>query len=158
MLKKIFLILCLCFLFSCQRSNNWRCNSISCQKYNSSKLTYKNPKSFLEYEILNVDGDLQSFINILSTKIDAQEDTIEITLSNSENTYLTYGKIRKGGQKIYLTTQAQNIIIDTLQKNEAITIELEDIKETIDPQNFSKKFKSFLKSNATFNKIVKSLY
>lgn len=158
--KFFFSIFLFSLLSSCSKSSYWSSSSIigENKKFSGSNLVYQKPGNLLQLELLKIDDEISCFLNISTTEFSSSNKNISIDLITKTTSLSSLGYLRKGNQKIFLNEEATNFIIEALNKNEAITIKIEDMEETIDSQAFKKKFKKLLESNSFYTKLIRSLY
>jgi hypothetical protein len=156
----LFLFLIFFFLNSCVKDPHWNNSYILSQnkEYNTSSLIYKNPKSFLEVEFLQYDNKISCFLNIFSLETANNSKNIPIFFSTDSDKLQSYGYIREGNQKITLNEEAKDFLIEALNKNQTVTIKVDEMEESIIPENFSQKYKKLLDYNSFYNKLLKSFY
>jgi hypothetical protein len=154
--KIIFLGFFICL--SCQKSNNWNFDAISCSEgRETSCLIYNNLNDEIELEFLKIDSSVTLYINLLSSKI-TSKDPLLITIKTPNKKTQTTALIREGSQKICLNEASKNFIVSSLEKGIPISLEFNEIKEEIDPSFFHETYKKFLRSNSLYNKVIRSLF
>ena len=159
-IKFIFFFLLLFLFSSCLKTSYWSNNYLISQnkKYDTASLIYKNPKNFIEVEFIQFDDKISCFLNVCSTEISQDSKHIPIFLKANSDTLQTYGYLREGNQKITLDEEAKNFLVSSLEKEQEVTIKVDEIEESINPEYFSKNYRKLLSYNSFYSKLVKSFY
>lgn len=109
----------------------------------------------MELEFLKTSEKILCFLNFHDTTINAENENIIVTLSSKTSSLNTVGYLRKGNQRIILEDLAIDFILQTLKKNQNLTIQCEQIKELVSPKNFEKNLKLFLNNNPNSSSLLK---
>ncbi len=101
----------------------------------------------LELELDRGASGLRMYINVFSLEIapvilDPPQAELVITIEESEYKYLA--DILQGGQRLLLTDEARDLIIDTLQSNQIVILKAGRYKAAIQPENFSSLYYNLL--------------
>ncbi len=144
-ITKILFLPFLLLLSSCEKSS-WEYTCISNDKNNKfSTLIYKKQGSF-ELELLNLNGKILCYLNLLDFKI-KKENPIPIAILSNGVKKKTFAYLREGSKRLCFDDDDKNLIIASLQNKLPLSIEIEDYSEDIDSELFLKNYKKFLENN-----------
>jgi len=146
--KRVYITLFSFFILSaCSPSiRQWQCDHMqgSSPHFESYqlKLPSENAYSGIEFEILHSRQGQFVYLNILGSKLIAEDQGLVTLTINTENTSQDFkAYLLEGGHRILLDPTASKYVIDRLENNQEIKISVQGLSVTIIPQGFSPHFK-----------------
>lgn len=106
------------------------------------KLPSENAFSGIEFEILHSRKGQFAYLNILGSKLMAEDQglvTLTIQTDNTSQDFKAY--LLEGGHRILLDSSTSKYVIDRLENNQEIKISVQGLSVTIIPEGFSPHFK-----------------
>jgi len=135
------LILIGLLLTACQRTSQWQCQHIREKNCHCSRLLYQSqdPVLGIDLEFLQTKSGLCTYLQVHQPM--PQEAKIHIKTQDDQLTYI--GTFHQGSQRVQLSEELQELLLTHLKKEKVVTIQLNQHRETIQGENFSKLLKNF---------------
>jgi hypothetical protein len=127
----------------------------SIPSFRSAKLVYQKSLSDpYNLEFLRIENTICSYLVLYSLSPSVKKEA-PITLTINGTTHETVGQ---GSKRISLDTQTTHLIIESLKKNLAITIDMQGEVVIIEPSNFEKSLQHFLESKSVTEKMLDYIF
>ena len=153
--KRVF---CTLFSFvllaSCSNTlRQWKIdsNKTSHPKFRSSRLYLKTEDNFsgLEVDLINTSQGQVVYINTFGLELKPEGYTLEkyaiinITIRINEQSLQSQGYLLEGGQRIFLSPEASQILIEALNQNKSVELIIAGLSTTIIPDQFSEHYQTW---------------
>ncbi len=150
MLIKRFTLIGL-LLFSCSKPSRWTVDQIHSEKaeFSFTKLCYhtSDPINGIDVEFVHKADQIQLYLNIHSTPLAALKQdpqAIAVTIRSPEEKFSCTAYRFQGGQRFLLSAENTGKIIELLKSKQEITILLNGYRAVIRPEDFERKYETFL--------------
>jgi hypothetical protein len=142
------LVFLLLFLFACESKKSWEVSHVQAGKkaYNSARLSYpvQDAVNGVGIEMICSQGLINTYLQIYAQRIPAYQGNDKealVILKIEGKTFQGIGYRHEGGQRISLPPQLQQLLTESLQLNQPVTVLLEGYFTTLDPKEFSEQFR-----------------
>lgn len=143
----IIIAISLLILASCQSDSPWRVSHVegSRPKFASVRLSYatKDIVNGVGVEIVCTQGALRTYVDVYSQQIppyQENENQAKVSLITAETTTETTAHRHEGGQRLTLTQDVQQLLIEALLQGKPVTLQLEGYATTLDPERFKEAY------------------
>lgn len=152
MVRLLAQLLCLCgllssLLASCRSSSPWNLDRVESGNaaFNSTKLIFPASDAIygIDIEFLHTSKDLYVYLNVHSTPVPPLKDDpkhahVVLTVGSEKHHFVALR--REGGQRLLLSKETVNLLIESLQKDLPIEIRVSGYSTQLTTADFSKKF------------------
>ncbi|MDP1608494.1 MAG: hypothetical protein Q8L98_04165 [Chlamydiales bacterium] len=158
-LKKFFLAL-FCLTGCGAPEDFWVCDTIAVHQpaFTSKRLVHTSANGYPPWniELLKIEGTTQMFISLTQGKFrpllnDSQHIHIALHIEDSKQGKVTIleglGSLFEGNMKISFPDSLSNDCILALQEGQKVSIVIDMLQETLEPNAFQKKISTFLKTD-----------
>lgn len=135
-------------LCGCTTHNRWSVDHIKSGRpeFNSSKLSYRtlDPLHGLELELIRTQNSFNLYLHVNSQTIPPCKNNPKaalVSVITQDASHTEEAARLQGGQKILLSENLRDIIIDALQKNSSLTIRVGNYSTLIEPEGFQELLK-----------------
>lgn len=148
--------LCIFLLAACTRSDSWVADQIHSEKkdFCSRKLTFcaQDPVRGIDLELRETNEHLQGYLLVHSLPVaalrnDPKKVRVDYQIQGIKCQAFAYRM--KGGQRLLLTDEMTDTVIQALLKNEEVTFFLPGYETRVHAEGFVKRFRNFVCSGAT---------
>ncbi|MBX9744542.1 MAG: hypothetical protein K2X08_04965, partial [Chlamydiales bacterium] len=154
------LFLGLSFLTGCGTpADLWMCDAIAVHQpaFTSKRLVHTPANGYPPWniELLKIEGDIQMFISLTQGRFrpllnDPQHINIALHIEDSKEGQVKFlegeSALLEGNMKICVSDSLTNACIQALQEGQKVSIVIDMLQETLEPNAFQKKFFTFLKT------------
>ncbi len=141
----VFLLL---FLFACESNKSWEVSHIQAGKkdYNSARLSYPvlDTVNGIGIEMICAKGLINTYLEVHAQHVPAyqgNEKEALVILKIEGKTFQGIGHRHEGGQRVSLPPQLQQLLTESLQLNQPVTVMLEGYFTTLEPKEFSEQYR-----------------
>jgi len=138
----------LLFLAACQSNKSWEVSHVQAgtKEYHSARLSYpvQDVVNGIGIEMICAQGLINTYLEIHSQHVPAyqgNEKEALVILKIEGKTFQGIGHRHEGGQRISLPPQLHQLLTESLQLNQPVTVLLEGYFTTLDPKEFSEQFR-----------------
>jgi len=145
------------FFLSCN-SSSWMVTIVSDDhlKQKASSLTYVSEDGFslFELEFYHLDDQIFAYIHSSDLKNTPQHSTIPINLQIGQNEYCFSSHLHEGQERICLPSACTHKMIEALKNKNPLVLSILEMHETIETQDFERKFEKFMNQNQLFDTML----
>ena len=141
-------ILLLLLLFACESNKSWEVSHVQAGKkeYNSARLSYpvQDTVNGIGIEMICAQGLINTYLEVHAQHVppyQGNEKEALVILKIEGKTFQGIGHRHEGGQRVSLPPQLQQLLTESLQLNQPVTVMLEGFFTTLEPKEFSEQFR-----------------
>lgn len=144
-LVRAVFITALCF--GCSRSDSWKVSHIQSgsTQFSSSRLSYhtKDLVNGIDAEFLAVEDTCHLYLHVHSHPVrpykgDVKKALVQVKTSDETKSFIAYR--HEGGQRLLLSDEAREYIVNALYAGEHVTISTSGYSSTLTAESFGKKY------------------
>ena len=140
-----FLLLCLC---ACQSNKSWEVSHVQAGKeeYNSARLSYpvEDIVNGIGVEMICAQGLINTYLEVHAQHIPPYQGNAKealVILKIEGKTFQGIAHRHEGGQRASLPPQLQQVLTESLQLGQPVTVLLEGYFTTLDPKEFLEQYR-----------------
>ncbi len=148
LLGKRGIIFLLLFLFACESSKSWEVSHINAghQESNSARLSYPvtDTVNGIGVEMICAKGLINTYLEVHSQTVPPYQGNPKealVIMKIEGKTFQGIANRHEGGQRLSLPPQLQQLLVESLQLRQPVTIMLEGYFTTLDPKEFSEQYR-----------------
>jgi hypothetical protein len=141
-------ILLLLLLFACESNKSWEVSHVQAGKkaYNSARLSYpvRDTVNGIGIEMICAQGLVNTYLEVHAQHIPPYQGNPKealVILKIEGKTFQGIAHRHEGGQRVSLPPQLHQLLIESLQLNQPVTVLLEGYFTTLDPAEFSEQYR-----------------
>lgn len=141
-------LLLLLFLFACESNKSWEVSHVQAGKkaYNSARLSYPvhDTVNGIGIEMICAEGLINTYLEVHAQQIPPYQGNPKealVILKIEGKTFQGIAHRHEGGQRVSLPPQLHQLLIESLQLNQPVTVLLEGYFTTLDPTEFGEQFR-----------------
>ena len=143
--NSVFLTGALFFLCACQSDKTWEVSHIQAEQ-KSARLSYpiSDIVNGIGIEMICAQGLVNTYLEVHAQHVPPYQGNSKealVILKSEGKTFQGIGYRHEGGQRVSLPPQLHQLLIESLQLNQPVTILLEGYFTTLDPKEFSEHYR-----------------
>jgi len=145
-MKRAFFLLLL--LAACQSNKAWEVSHVQTgtKEYSSARLSYpvQDAVNGIGIEMICTQGLINTYLEVHAQHVppyQGNEKEALVILKIEGKTFQAIGHRHEGGQRVSLPPQLQQLLTESLQLNQPVTVLLEGYFTTLEPKEFSEQFR-----------------